>query len=95
MNRTEEAYPKRVKCPLLAQCTSHSCSMRKTQRSQRIGQWFENPFLEGVRGAPTVPATAKRCRAEDVDVNKSHQNALGIRRESQWCRIVASFADTG
>ena len=77
MNRTEEAYPKTVKCPLLAQCTSYSCPMRKTQRSQGIGQWFENPILEGVRRAPTVPATAKRCRAEHVDVNKGHQKRLG------------------
>ena len=79
MNRTEEAYPKTVKCPLLAQCTSYSCPMRKTQRSQGIGQWFENPFLEGVRRAPTVPATAKRCGAEHVDVNKGHQKRLGHR----------------
>ena len=77
MNRTEEAYPKTVKCPLLAQCTSYSCPMRKTQRSQGIGQWFENPILEGVRRAPTVPATAKRCRAEHVDANKGHQKRLG------------------
>ena len=64
MNRTEEAYPKTVKCPLLAQCTNYSCPMRKTQRSQGIGQWFENPFLEGLRRAPAVPAKANRCRAE-------------------------------
>ena len=66
MNRTEEAYPKTVKCPLLAQCTSYSCPMRKTQRSQGIGQWFENPFLEGLRRAPAVPAKANRCRAEET-----------------------------
>ena len=77
MNRTEEAYPKTVKCPLLAQCTSYSCPMRKTQRSQGIGQWFENPFPEGVRRAPTVPARAKRCRTEHVDINKGHQKRLG------------------
>ena len=77
MNRTEEAYPKTVKCPLLDQSTGYSFPMRKTQRSQGIGQWLENPFLEGVRRAPTFPATAKRCRAEHVDVNKGHQKRLG------------------
>ena len=74
MNWTEEAYRKTVKCPLLTQRTSYSCPMGKTQRFQRIGQWFENPILEGVRRM--FPATAKRCRAEHVDVNKGHQKRL-------------------
>ena len=77
MNRTGEVYPKTVKCPLLAECSSYSCPVRKTQRSKGIGQWFENPFLEGVRRAPTVPAMAERCRAEHVDVNKGRQKCLG------------------
>ena len=50
---------------------------QNTQRSQGIGQLFKNLFLDGMRRAPTVPATAKRYREEQEDANKGHQKRLG------------------
>ena len=50
---------------------------RNTQRSEGRGQLLVNPFLDGVRRAPTVPATAKRYREEHEDAKKGHQKRLG------------------
>ena len=50
---------------------------RKTQRSQGRGQLLENLFLDCVRRAPTVPATAKRHREEHEDAKEGHQKRLG------------------
>ena len=70
----ELANLKIAKCSLFGSCANQELllayPMRNTQRSHGIGQLFENPCLEGVRSAPTVPATASRYREEHVDVNK-------------------------
>lgn len=50
---------------------------RDIQRSQGIGQLLRIPFLDGVRRAPTVPATAKRYPEEHENANKGHQKRLG------------------
>lgn len=54
-----------------------ACRRRKTQRSQGSGQLLENPFLDGVRRAQTVLATAKRYHEEHEDAKGGHQKRHG------------------